>query len=248
MPPPPLRGTLRPMPLALPTMRTIFMPPGRIHVWQWVLLAVGAGAMLTAQAGWVELHRLFKPLAMVAALLAVCAPRFAPRSARRLRARHWLLAALAFSLAGDVCLMLDGLFIPGLVAFLCAHVCYIRLFALDAPWLPRRTPLAACLLLAAGVYSMLWGHLPAELRLPVAAYVLVIALMAAQAVGRALVRASRAARCVAYGALLFMLSDTLLAVDRFVHPLAWAGLGVLGTYYAAQWLIVHGMLQTSQQA
>lgn len=95
---------------------------------------------------------------------------------------------------------------------------------------------------------MLWGHLPVELRLPVAAYVLVIALMAAQAVGRALVRASRAARCVAYGALLFMLSDTLLAVDRFVHPLAWAGLGVLGTYYAAQWLIVHGMLQTSQQA
>ncbi len=65
---------------------------------------------------------------------------------------------------------------------------------------------------------------------------------------RVTMRASRAARCVAYGALLFMLSDTLLAVDRFVHPLAWAGLGVLGTYYAAQWLIVHGMLQTSQQA
>lgn len=248
MPPPAPRGTLRALPLVPSTMRTIFMPPGRIHVWQWVLLALGAGAMLTAQAGWMELHRVFKPLAMVAALLAVCAPRFAPRSARRARARHWLLAALAFSLVGDVCLMLDGLFIPGLVAFLCAHVCYIRLFALDAPWLPRRTPLAACLLLAAGVYSALWGHLPAELRLPVAAYVLVIALMAAQAVGRALVRASRAARCVAYGALLFMLSDTLLAFDRFVHPLAWASLGVLGTYYAAQWLIVHGMLQTSQQA
>lgn len=212
------------------------------------MLALGAGAMLAAQAGWVDLHRVLKPLAMVAALLAVCAPRFTPRSARRMRARHWLLAALAFSLVGDVCLMLNGLFIPGLVAFLCAHVCYIRLFALDAPWLPRRMPLLVCLLLGAGVYSTLWSHLPAELRLPVAAYVLVIALMAAQAVGRAQVRASRAARCVAYGAMLFMLSDTLLAIDRFVHPLDWAALGVLSTYYAAQWLIVHGMLQTSQQA
>ena len=242
------RGTLQALPLSLPAMLTTFMPQGRIHVWQWAMLALGAAAMLSAQAGWIDLYRVFKPLAMVAALLAVCAPRFAPRSARRLRARHWLLAALVCSLVGDVCLMLNGLFIPGLVAFLCAHVCYIRLFALDAPWLPRRTPLVACLLLAAGVYSYLWSHLPTELRLPVAAYVLVIALMAAQAVGRALVRASRAARCVAYGALVFMLSDTLLAIDRFVHPLAWASLGVLGTYYAAQWLIVHGMLQTSQQA
>ena len=224
------------------------LPQGRIHAWQWAMLALGVGAMLAAQAGWADLHRVLKPLALVAALLAVCAPRFTPRRARRTRARRWLLAALAFSLAGDVCLMLSGLFIPGLVAFLCAHVCYIRLFALDAPWLPRRMPLLVCLLLAVGVYSTLWSHLPPELRLPVAAYVLVIALMAAQAVGRAQVRASRAARCVAYGALLFMLSDTLLAIDRFVHPLAWAAVGVLSTYYAAQWLIVHGMLQTSQQA
>lgn len=242
------RGTLLAAPLYRSTMPSHFLPPGRIHFWQWAMLAMGAAAMVTAQLGWQEVHRLFKPLAMVAALLAVWAPRFTPRSARRLRARHWLLAALGLSLVGDVCLMLNGLFIPGLVAFLCAHLCYIRLFTLDASWLPRRTPLVVCLLLGAGVYSTLWGHLPAGLQLPVAAYVLVIALMAAQAIGRAQVRSSRAARTVAYGALLFMLSDTLLAVDRFVHPLTWAAVGVLGTYYAAQWLIVHGMLQTSQQA
>ena len=215
--------------------------------WQWAMLAFGFMAMLTAQMGWIEWHRLFKPLAMVAALFAVCTCRFTSLAPQHRQGRRWLLAALACSLLGDVCLMLSGLFIPGLVAFLCAHLCYIRLFTLDAPWLSKRAPLALCVVLAAGVYGYLWSHLPPDLRLPVAAYVLVIALMAAQAVGRAQVQGSLAARWVAYGALLFMLSDSLLAIDRFVHPLHWAALGVLSTYYAAQWLIVHGMLQGLRQ-
>lgn len=215
----------------------------RIQYWQWVMLILGTAAMLTAQAGWVDLHRLFKPLAMVAALLAVGFFRPMPVSTLTPSAHRWLLAALVCSLVGDVCLMLNGFFIPGLVAFLCAHLCYIRLFCLDAPWLPRRTPLLVCGLLAVGVYSYLWHHLPAELRLPVAAYVLVIALMAAQAIGRASLLRTTGSRCVAAGAALFMLSDTLLAIDRFAQPLAWSALGVLSTYYAAQWLIVHGMLQ-----
>jgi uncharacterized membrane protein YhhN len=84
---------------------------------------------------------------------------------------------------------------------------------------------------------------PASLRLPVAAYVLVIAGMAAQAIGRAQVLRSAGARCVAWGALSFMVSDSILAIDRFVQPLPAATVWVLGSYYLAQGLIVHGMLQ-----
>jgi uncharacterized membrane protein YhhN len=90
------------------------------------------------------------------------------------------------------------------------------------------------------------GGLPVALRGPVAVYVVVIALMAAQAIGRALSlppgAARRAAGGVALGAAFFMLSDSLLAINRFVMPLPHAQLWVLTTYYAAQILIVHHML------
>ena len=79
---------------------------------------------------------------------------------------------------------------------------------------------------------------------PVAAYVVVIALMAAQALGRANVRRDPASVWVAVGACFFMLSDTLLALNRFVTPLPMAQLGVLTTYYAAQCLMVGGLIRS----
>jgi uncharacterized membrane protein YhhN len=86
--------------------------------------------------------------------------------------------------------------------------------------------------------------LPSELRVPVAAYVLVIAAMAAQAWGRAKQLGSAASLWVALGSSVFMLSDTLLALDKFVSPLPYAGLWVLATYYVAQGLIVRGVSRT----
>ncbi|MGZ7244340.1 lysoplasmalogenase family protein, partial [Streptococcus pyogenes] len=83
---------------------------------------------------------------------------------------------LAASLAGDVFLMLTGYFIPGLVSFLCAHLAYIALFKRGQAWFPNRQALLLTLGFGAAMYTVLWtGGLPAGLRGPVAAYVLVIA-------------------------------------------------------------------------
>ena len=76
------------------------------------------------------------------------------------------------------------------------------------------------------------------LKLAVAAYVAVIALMAAQAIGRATVLRDAGAVAVALGASSFMASDTLIALNRFVAPIPLAGLWILSTYYTAQILIV----------
>ncbi|OZA53425.1 MAG: hypothetical protein B7X79_19085 [Acidovorax sp. 17-64-282] len=98
------------------------------------------------------------------------------------------------------------------------------------------------------MYAFLWaGGLPAALRGPVAAYVLVIALMAAQALRRARVLGTSAARMVAVGACLFMVSDSLLATSRFVQALPMSQFWVLSTYYAAQVLIVWGWLRGQSQ-
>jgi uncharacterized membrane protein YhhN len=159
--------------------------------------------------------------------------------------RAWLMAALALSCLGDVLLMGEGMFVFGLTAFLLAHLSYIQLFRKDAPWLHSRRALAVCISVAAVVFVGLdQNGLPSELRVPVAAYVLVIAAMAAQAWGRAKHLGSAASLWVALGSSVFMLSDTLLALDKFVSPLPYAGLWVLASYYVAQGLIVRGVLRT----
>ena len=210
----------------------------------------GAVFVLAASANWwsrlsdsrrrVELWS--KPLAMVA-LIGV-AVAFDPTDQL---VRAWFVIALVCSLAGDVFLLdSEHLFVPGLVSFLLAHLAYIALFRQDAAWFPSRRALAATLGIGAAMYVFLWqGGLPTALRVPVAVYVGVIALMAAQAIGRATVLRNGAAVGVALGAGFFMLSDSLLAVNKFVMPLPMSQVWVLTTYYAAQVLIVRHMLASS---
>jgi sterol desaturase/sphingolipid hydroxylase (fatty acid hydroxylase superfamily)/uncharacterized membrane protein YhhN len=214
---------------------------GRIGILEALLVEAAALATATAADGLPALHQVFKPLALAIAIVFVAArARRSPSVGRFVDAFDgWLLAALACSLAGDVFLMIPGYFIPGLVTFLLAHLCYVALFKqAGLPWFPSRRALAATLAYGAAMYAFLWTHgLPPALRGPVAAYVLVIALMAAQAIGRATLLRDAASVSVAVGAAFFMLSDSLLATNRFALPLPMASLWVLSTYYVAQILI-----------
>lgn len=198
--------------------------------------------MASAADGWREAHLFFKPAAMLMALWLVAnAWRAKDIPAKT---ASWLCLALVGSLAGDVFLMLPNLFVPGLASFLLAHLAYIALFRLDCRWWPAKGVLFAAGAYAAVMVSTLWqGGLPTGLRLPVTVYALVIALMVAQAVGRAMVRKDWASGLVAAGAMAFVVSDTLLAVNRFLTPLPASQVWVLSTYYAAQCLIVGGVLR-----
>ncbi len=199
-------------------------------------LLVASAVLATASAtlGLRELHWLFKPLTMVLAIgLVLRRDDGGPKP--------WLLvAALVASLAGDILLMLPAnLFIAGLAAFLLAHLCYIALFRQQLPWFPNRGALAMALGVGLAMLLILWGSLADPvLKAAVSAYVLVISLMAAQAIGRADALQGRAAMLVAAGACVFMLSDTLIAINRFIMPVPLSSLWVLSTYYLAQILIV----------
>jgi alkylglycerol monooxygenase len=143
-------------------------------------------------------------------------------------------------LPGDVPLAGLPPFILGLGSFLIAHVFYIALFKQGQAWFPNRRALGAVLAVGVLMYAIVWPGLgDPVLKTAVAAYVLVISLMAAQAIGRATVQRDAAARWVAVGACVFMVSDSLIAVNKFVTPVALSPLWILATYYAAQILIVH---------
>ena len=223
---------------------------GRLGMGMALVLQCGALATATSALGWTQWHALFKPLTMAIALFLIAISAYSSwTSGTKDRKSHgWMAAALAGSLAGDVFLMLDGFFIPGLVSFLLAHLCYLALFQRGQQWFPHRGALAGTLAVGGAMYIFLWaGGLPPALRGPVAAYVLVIALMAAQAIGRAVVLRDKPSLLVAVGAGFFMLSDSLLATNRFVQPLPLAQLWVLSTYYAAQVLMVEGWLRGQRE-
>lgn len=177
---------------------------------------------------------LFKPLAtLLIFCLVVVAAQPAPRSYPLIVA-----AGLLLSTAGDIFLMLPkDRFIAGLASFLAGHLCYIAAFSSDVSfgtglwwWLPY-------FVVGGAVVAGLWPRLPSALRWPVLAYVLVIATMAGQATGRWTVLENPAALCAAVGAALFVISDAVLAVDRFGRHFHAARGVTLATYYPAQLLI-----------
>jgi uncharacterized membrane protein YhhN len=185
-----------------------------------------------------------KPAATITLLaLAVLSP---PSVSRRYRAL--VVAGLVASLAGDVWLMLPGdRFVPGLASFLVAHLCYIAAFA-DAGggW---RGPGAALGvgLVAGAILAVLWPGLGA-LKGPVVAYVLVIALMAWQALARWRRVGGASAALAAAGAIAFLASDASLAVRRFVADFPAGPVVVLATYWLAQYLIARSVGAASGSA
>jgi uncharacterized membrane protein YhhN len=211
----------------------------RISPLELLLMVVATVATVSSTLGLQTLHFVFKPLTMLIAILLVVVRANKSGTTRRFDAL--LVAALAASLAGDVFLMLPGnFFIPGLASFLIAHLFYIALFRQGTPWFPSRRALLGTLLVGAAMYAWVWGGLTDPvLKVAVAAYVSVIALMVAQAIGRASAQGDAASKAVALGACVFMLSDSLIAINRFVQPLPMVSLWVLTSYYVAQILMVH---------
>jgi uncharacterized membrane protein YhhN len=214
-----------------------------------IVLAIGAiaGDLLAANpagSGWLWLHWCCKPVATM--LIFVLAWRAQPAVSGRYR--RWILTGILFSCCGDVLLMLpQDLFVPGLLAFLLGHLCFLAAFLGDSRFAARPFLMLASLGYGAINLLLLWPSIAVSLRLPVIVYVTVLACMAGQAAVRARGFAMRrnalagSAMRAAVGALVFMLSDSLLAWNRFHAPIPLADLWVLSTYYLALWWIARSV-------
>lgn len=213
-----------------------------------IVLAAGAiiGSLATSGGAdaWHGLHWLCKPLATFVIFIAAWRVAW-PVSVTY---RRYVLVGIAFCLLGDILLMLPtDLFVSGLVSFLLAHGLFIAAFSSDVRFAVRWWPWLVCLVFGAVMADLLWPGMAPAMRAPVLLYICVLATMAGQAWGRALwlrtLGDSRAisARYAAIGALLFMASDSVLALDRFSTPLPWSALYILATYYAALWLIARSV-------
>jgi uncharacterized membrane protein YhhN len=151
-----------------------------------------------------------------------------------------IAVGLLCSLAGDILLMLpQDRFLAGLASFLLAHIVYSGAFIIAAqrPW-TGTSLLTLIPLLAFGLVALLGlrPHLDSSL-VPVLCYMLVILFMAWRAIEYARQYPEPGPVLAAAGAMVFVISDTALAYNRFARPFRTAQALVLGTYFAAQWLI-----------
>lgn len=152
---------------------------------------------------------------------------------------QWLIVGLTFCMIGDYTLQW---FIVGLSFFLTGHIFYIVAFMRTKQ---QRAPLAIKLAVTLYAGLMIWwiaGTVLATgdtvLALAVIAYITVIATMG--------ITSFRTGSPLAISAaFLFILSDSILAIDRFITPLTIAHSGVMLTYYGAQLLFALSISQYS---
>lgn len=190
------------------------------------ILAIAA--IIFAQYDFQEVFWVLKPLTTIT-VLAI--PLSFGVSINRKYFRR-LLAALALCLVGDVLLLGEELFLYGLGAFFLAHLFYIFAFVSYRGLYLKPLPLLVLGLIGAGFYALIFNDL-GDLKIPVAIYILCIVTMCWQAIGLYDRYRNRRFRFVMVGSVLFLISDAILALDKFSFPFELAEAIVLATYWTA---------------
>ncbi len=190
-----------------------------------------------------QLHYFTKPLI----LITLIAFFYKQGNHLNKRTRSITLLALVFSLIGDILLMFvitsPKYFIGGLIAFLLAHLMYISVFLKSRNKTANVFPIIVILLIyASGIFYVLKDGL-GELLIPVLLYLIVILVMVAIAFLRKRHEATNSYNLVFAGAVLFMISDSILALNKFYQPIPLSNISIMLTYALAQYLIVLGILK-----
>jgi uncharacterized membrane protein YhhN len=213
-------------------------------------LIIVIAQLLSIVFGWPLIHQISKPL--IVPLLMFYYVRERNRESQP--KSQLLLIALFFSFLGDSLLMYtnknEAYFMAGLVSFLLSHIGYIFVYrqhklaevSNELVGMQRLRFSFPIILAGTGLVVVLYPHL-GDMLFPVAVYALVIVMMTLNALFRFGSTNSPSFWIVLAGALLFMLSDSILAINKFMNPFAGAGFIVMLTYITAQYLIVEGLIR-----
>lgn len=208
----------------------------------WIIVAadiVGIAAHLP------QFHYLAKPVLLPALMVLLFSAVAATPG------KYLMLTALFFSWLGDLFLLFedknDLLFIFGLASFLTTHILYIVYFlhirGNGVSLLKKQPfPAVAVVFYGAGLVWLLFPHL-GDLKIPVILYAAVICTMLLSSLHIFYKVNKKAGILFVAGALLFVLSDSLLAINKFHTPFALAGVWIMLTYCAAQYFIVNGFIK-----
>lgn len=171
---------------------------------------------------------------------------------RKFPSQKILLTALLFSWIGDVILLFTDIseiyFILGLIAFLFAHITYCVLFNKQKFNRKERNKpvfITGSILIAVYLVAMISFLMPSlgDLKLPVIVYASIISIMFLFAFNGLLTWKNPGNQLVFFGALIFLISDSILAINKFYFPIYKSSFFIMFTYLVAQYLIVIGILK-----
>lgn len=184
--------------------------------------------------------RFFTKTLLVPLLILICLLETKPLSHSKTQPlNHLFLTGLIFSFFGDLFLLFNWGFLPGLGSFLLAHFFYI--FCFTKLTVRKHLPiLAAGLLVYVTVLIFYLFPYLKEMKIPVIIYGVVIAAMLYFAV-----RTTN--KNLILGAVLFVISDSVLAINLFVKETTVLSMIVMITYISAQWFLVKGLLSNSKK-
>jgi uncharacterized membrane protein YhhN len=158
-----------------------------------------------------------------------------------------LLLALFFSFGGDVLLLFDKFFLPGLGSFLLAHIMYIVFFLkirYSNYYIPLcKYPLVFLNVAVLIVFILFLLPYLGSLAIPVIIYTIIIFIMVQSVLHAFNFNWQPAGWYCIIGAVLFMISDALIAIGKFYHSFPYGGVLVMLTYGIAQWGLVYGSIQ-----
>ncbi len=200
-----------------------------------LIILIILSSIFCIRAKYIKSHNqllIFKPLALILIILIVVTfPAIDPNY------KIFILAGLVLSLLGDMFLIYpEQHFKKGLIAFLIGHVFYIIAFVVSS-----------------GVHFTAWIFLPialvgilylrhilpysGKMKIPIIVYVIIIVSMGWIAIERLNYMTTLGTILAAIGAILFMISDSFLALNKFKKPFFSAKLIILSTYFTAQLLL-----------
>lgn len=175
---------------------------------------------------------------------------------KKFRTQNILLTALLFSWIGDVVLLFADIaeiyFILGLVSFLLSHLLYLVLFNKQIKEKIKRNAvifMIGSILIGCYLIGMLSVLLPSlgDLKIPVVVYASIISIMLLFAYNGLLIWKKPANQFVFFGALFFVISDSILALNKFHTPIKKSSFIIMLTYLVAQYLIVIGILKLNSK-
>lgn len=164
-----------------------------------------------------------------------------------------VMVAILFSFLGDVSLMFQGeneiYFMTGLGSFLVAHVGYVIAYyqhknvkeEAGLNGIQKFRFALPIVLAGTGLITILFSHLGA-LKIPVTIYSIVLMVMVLQALFRYGYTNNVSFWYVFIGALLFMISDAMIAINKFLFLFELSGLAIMFTYMLAQFFIIRGLV------
>jgi uncharacterized membrane protein YhhN len=170
--------------------------------------------------------------------------------------RRILLTALIFSWIGDVILIFADIaeiyFILGLVSFLIAHITYCVLFnkqIIGEIQINKVLFGLGSLVIAFYLTAIILVLMPnlGDLKIPVIVYAAVISTMLLFAFNGYLIWKKPGALYIFLGAITFVISDSILAFDKFHAPIEKSSFFIMLSYLVAQYLIVVGIIRLNAQ-